>query len=72
MRFNFYRKVLLFVSFLYSFSIFAQELRFEKKRNGIVLLENDSPRYFYQSTELDTINTFSRSNYTKIVLYCRI
>lgn len=63
MRFDFCQKVLLFISFLYSFPFFAQALRFEEKPDGMLLLENDSPRYFYRSSEIDSTNAFSRSNY---------
>jgi hypothetical protein len=63
MRFDFSQKVVLFICFLYSFPFFAQALRFEERPNGILLLENDSPRYFYRSSEIDGTNAFSRSNY---------
>ena len=63
MKFDFVDKTVLFLSLLYSFPFFAQALRFEEKPNGILLLENDSPRYFYLSSEIDSTNAFSRSNY---------
>jgi len=41
----------------------AQRLKFEKKSDGILLVENDAPRYFYRTSVLDTVNPFARTNY---------
>ena len=41
----------------------AQGLKFEKKPDGILLVENDAPRYFYRTSELDIVNPFTRTNY---------
>ena len=42
---------------------FAQELKFQEKEDGILLLENGSPRYFYKVRAMDSLNEFSRTNY---------
>lgn len=46
-----------------SYFTFAQELHFEESPEGIRLLENGEPRYFYRTSPGDTISSFSRSNY---------
>ncbi len=63
MKFDFVDKSVLLLLFFSSFPMFAQTLRFEKKPDGIMLLEDDAPRYFYCTAEVDSTNAFSRSNY---------
>lgn len=50
----------LFVGPLFSM---AQTLQFEKKTDGILLLERGAPRYFYRTSPLDTVSSFARTNY---------
>lgn len=42
---------------------FSQELRFEEKPDGLLLLEEGEPRYFYRTLPKDSLPTFARSNY---------
>ncbi|MDT0677649.1 DUF6807 family protein [Autumnicola musiva] len=52
--------IFLFFSSLISF---AQELEFQQKNGGLLLLENGMPRYFYRTSPVDTISPFARTNY---------
>ena len=53
---------IIFTFFCSLFSV-AQEFRFDEKSDGILFLENDSPRYFYRTVAEDTMNPYSRTNY---------
>ncbi|MCG9970004.1 DUF6807 family protein [Christiangramia crocea] len=52
--------IFLFLSHLLAM---AQEMEFEENSDGIVLLENGEPRYFYRTSPVDTVSPFARTNY---------
>lgn len=54
--------VVIFLFFSHLLSM-AQEMKFEEKPDGILLLENDSPRYFYRTTVRNPTNPNARTNY---------
>jgi len=56
-------KITLFLSAVGLFSIHAQNLKFEQKEDGILLLDNNAPRYFYRSTALKQQKFYGRAHY---------
>ena len=54
---------LFIVTFLAPLSALPQQLEFSKDREGILLLENNQPRYFYQVTTNSKDGEYPRANY---------
>lgn len=61
---NFTLKHGLIVAILsFQFSAFSQQLEFKEEKEGVLLLENDQPRYFYQSETKSKNGQYPRANY---------
>ncbi len=45
------------------FSAFSQKLEFKEEKDGMLLLEDDQPRYFYQSLTKSKNGQYPRANY---------
>src|SRR5690554_1148117 len=54
---------LLFILLLLQFKVFPQSLKFEKSNEGILLLENGQPRFFYQTATKSKDGKYPRANY---------
>lgn len=54
---------LLFILLILQFKAFPQSLKFEKSNEGIFLLENDQPRFFYQTATKSKDGKYPRANY---------
>jgi len=53
----------IFVLFSSQFSAFSQTLGFQKEKEGVLLLEDDKPRYFYQAVTKSKNGEYPRANY---------